>query len=52
MPFYMQYLATWPEYFTVAEAPNGNVMAYGTFPIPDACNPPCPFNNCICSFID
>jgi hypothetical protein len=34
MPFYMQYLATWPEYFTVAEAPNGNVMAYGMFPIP------------------
>ncbi len=29
MPFYMQYLATWPEYFTVAEAPNGNIMAYG-----------------------
>jgi N-terminal acetyltransferase B complex catalytic subunit len=28
MPFYMQYLATWPEYFTVAEAPNGQCMAY------------------------
>lgn len=29
--FYMQYLATWPEYFTVAEAPNSNIMAYGNF---------------------
>ncbi|XP_065201979.1 N-alpha-acetyltransferase 20 [Planococcus citri] len=26
--FYMQYLARWPEYFQVAEAPNGEIMGY------------------------
>jgi hypothetical protein len=31
MPFYMQYMATWPEYFTVAEAPTGSTMAYSKF---------------------
>lgn len=24
----MQYLARWPEYFQVAEAPNGEIMGY------------------------
>jgi len=28
MPFYMQYLAHWPEYFNVAVAPNGDLMGY------------------------
>ncbi|XP_070578890.1 N-alpha-acetyltransferase 20-like isoform X2 [Ptychodera flava] len=28
LPFYMQYLAHWPEYFQVAEAPNGRIMGY------------------------
>ncbi|XP_064622461.1 N-alpha-acetyltransferase 20-like [Lineus longissimus] len=28
LPFYMQYLAHWPEYFTVAEAPGGEIMGY------------------------
>jgi N-terminal acetyltransferase B complex catalytic subunit len=28
MPFYMQYLAMWPEYFSLAESPGGNIMAY------------------------
>ncbi|XP_077996597.1 N-alpha-acetyltransferase 20-like [Glandiceps talaboti] len=28
LPFYMQYLALWPEYFQVAEAPNGDIMGY------------------------
>lgn len=26
--FYMQYLAKWPEYFQVAEAPDGEIMGY------------------------
>lgn len=26
--FYMQYLAKWPEYFQVAESPNGEIMGY------------------------
>ncbi|XP_046665413.1 N-alpha-acetyltransferase 20 [Homalodisca vitripennis] len=26
--FYMQYLAHWPEYFQVVEAPNGEIMGY------------------------
>lgn len=26
--FYMQYLAHWPEYFQVAEGPNGEIMGY------------------------
>lgn len=26
--FYMQYLAHWPEYFQVAESPNGEIMGY------------------------
>lgn len=28
LSFYLQYLATWPDYFTVAESPSGNVMGY------------------------
>ena len=47
MPFYMQYLATWPEYFTVAEAPNGNVMAYGTFQFQTPAMPPPPLRSTI-----
>ena len=26
--FYLQYLARWPEYFVVAEAPSGDLMGY------------------------
>lgn len=26
--FYLQYLARWPEYFLVAEAPSGDLMGY------------------------
>ncbi|XP_062523482.1 N-alpha-acetyltransferase 20-like [Corticium candelabrum] len=26
--FYLQYLSLWPEYFQVAEAPNGKIMGY------------------------
>ncbi|XP_059165738.1 N-alpha-acetyltransferase 20-like isoform X1 [Physella acuta] len=28
LPFYMQYLAHWPEYFQVLESPNGDIMGY------------------------
>jgi len=28
LPFYMQYLARWPEYFKVAESPTGEIMGY------------------------
>ncbi|XP_002733958.1 N-alpha-acetyltransferase 20-like [Saccoglossus kowalevskii] len=28
LPFYMQYLARWPEYFQVAESPDGRIMGY------------------------
>eukprot|EP01027_Heterolobosea_sp_BB2_P011352 GEZU01016527.1.p1 GENE.GEZU01016527.1~~GEZU01016527.1.p1 ORF type:complete len:174 (-),score=31.06 GEZU01016527.1:233-754(-) len=28
LPFYYQYLAQWPEYFFVSEAPDGNLMGY------------------------
>mmetsp|Transcript_17607 Transcript_17607/g.25717 ORF Transcript_17607/g.25717 Transcript_17607/m.25717 type:complete len:176 (+) Transcript_17607:34-561(+) len=28
MPFYLQYLTTWPEYFLIAQAPNGKAMGY------------------------
>lgn len=28
LPFYMQYLAHWPEYFQVAESPSGEIMGY------------------------
>ncbi|XP_028316814.1 N-alpha-acetyltransferase 20 [Gouania willdenowi] len=28
IPFYLQYLAHWPEYFIVAEAPSGELMGY------------------------
>lgn len=28
MGFYGHYLAQWPEYFTTAIAPNGNIMGY------------------------
>lgn len=27
--FYLQYLYTWPEYFTVAESSSGDLMGYG-----------------------
>ena len=28
MPFYLQYLTTWPEYFLMKEAPDGTPMGY------------------------
>lgn len=28
VPFYLSYLSQWPEYFTVAEAPDGGLMGY------------------------
>ncbi|CAH1790971.1 unnamed protein product [Owenia fusiformis] len=28
LPFYMQYLARWPEFFQVAESPTGQIMGY------------------------
>ena len=28
LSFYLQYLARWPEYFMVAEAPSGTLMGY------------------------
>uniref|UniRef100_A0A8C0SE30 N-alpha-acetyltransferase 20 n=1 Tax=Canis lupus familiaris TaxID=9615 RepID=A0A8C0SE30_CANLF len=28
IPFYLQYLAHWPEYFIVVEAPGGELMGY------------------------
>jgi N-terminal acetyltransferase B complex catalytic subunit len=28
LSFYLQYLAHWPEYFQVVEAPNGHIMGY------------------------
>ncbi|XP_064600655.1 N-alpha-acetyltransferase 20-like [Liolophura sinensis] len=28
LPFYLQYLAHWPEYFQIAESPTGEVMGY------------------------
>ncbi|XP_074659328.1 N-alpha-acetyltransferase 20-like [Tubulanus polymorphus] len=28
LPFYLQYLAHWPEYFKVAESPSGRIMGY------------------------
>ncbi|KAH3854821.1 N-alpha-acetyltransferase 20-like [Dreissena polymorpha] len=28
LPFYMQYLAHWPEYFQVAESASGEIMGY------------------------
>ena len=28
LPFYMQYMAHWPEYFQVAESPTGEIMGY------------------------
>lgn len=31
IPFYLQYLAHWPEYFIVAEAPGGELMGYSKF---------------------
>lgn len=31
IPFYLQYLAHWPEYFIVAEAPGGELMGYSEF---------------------
>lgn len=31
LPFYMQYLAHWPEYFEVAESPSGEIMGYSNY---------------------
>lgn len=31
LPFYMQYLAHWPEYFQVAESPSGEIMGYSKY---------------------
>lgn len=31
LPFYMQYLAHWPEYFQVLESPSGEIMGYSKF---------------------
>ena len=31
LPFYLQYLAKWPEYFETVEAPCGQVMGYSVF---------------------
>lgn len=31
IPFYLQYLAHWPEYFIVAEAPGGELMGYSKY---------------------
>lgn len=31
IPFYLQYLAHWPEYFIVAEAPGGELMGYSEY---------------------
>lgn len=32
IPFYFEYLATWPEYFYTIETPHeGTVMGYGRF---------------------
>lgn len=28
LSFYLQYLARWPDYFSVSEAPNGTLMGY------------------------
>ncbi|MCE3215340.1 N(alpha)-acetyltransferase 20, NatB catalytic subunit, partial [Datura stramonium] len=28
MSFYMTYMARWPDYFHVAEAPGGHIMGY------------------------
>eukprot|EP01116_Phalansterium_solitarium_P018763 TRINITY_DN5088_c0_g1_i1.p1 TRINITY_DN5088_c0_g1~~TRINITY_DN5088_c0_g1_i1.p1 ORF type:complete len:174 (-),score=61.00 TRINITY_DN5088_c0_g1_i1:140-661(-) len=28
LPFYLQYLSRWPDYFVVAESPNGTMMGY------------------------
>ncbi|CAB1119592.1 unnamed protein product [Ectocarpus sp. 8 AP-2014] len=28
MPFYLQYLTTWPEYFLIKESPDGTPMGY------------------------
>ena len=28
LPFYLQYLAHWPEYFQVAESASGEIMGY------------------------
>ena len=30
MSFYMTYLARWPDYFHVAEAPGNRIMGYST----------------------
>jgi len=31
LTFYLQYLAHWPEYFQVTEAPGGEIMGYSKF---------------------
>lgn len=32
--FYLQYLAQWPDYFLVNEAPEGRLTSYGAAPAP------------------
>lgn len=39
IPFYLQYLAHWPEYFIVAEAPGGELMGYSECPRPGPAAP-------------
>ena len=31
LPFYMQYLARWPEYFQTCESAGGRIMGYSKF---------------------
>lgn len=31
LTFYMQYLAHWPEYFQLTEAPGGEIMGYSIY---------------------
>lgn len=39
--FYLQYMAEWPELFTVAEASNGNLMGYGKYSTKENLEPFC-----------
>ena len=31
LPFYLSYMAHWPEYFQVAETPEGRIMGYSKY---------------------
>ncbi len=31
LTFYLQYMAHWPEYFQLTEAPGGEIMGYSKF---------------------